>query len=125
MKSEEVTKLADLPAKWEAEAAEIESRQESGEVSGEVWDARREILVENAVDLRDALTRAMKKSTDNIPTSAMRLSDWLWRRGYPRPEPESNDICDWAIAKLNEMERELQKFQTVEVIGDGDVDKIA
>lgn len=114
--TDETTKLADLPAQWEAEAGEIDARIEAGEISGEVWETRRDILIENAVDLRFALakhTKAGAVSTEAIPSSAYRLTDWLGARAYPHdPEPETNDICDWALAKLVEQDRILQSVVT-------------
>jgi hypothetical protein len=108
---EQPIKLADLPAKWEGEADEIDQRLEAKEVTGDVWEARRDILVENAVDLREALDRHHRKgdeSTETIPSSAHRLADWLWQHGYPQePRPQTNDICDWALAKLIEQDRVL------------------
>lgn len=112
---EEPIKLADLPAKWEAEAAEIDDRIEKGEVSGEIWEARRDILTENAVDLREALYRHKhtENSTDHIPSSVYRLAEWLGGHAYPHdPEPETNDICDWALALLIQQDRTLQTVPT-------------
>jgi hypothetical protein len=104
----DATKLADLPSEWEAEAAEIEERREKGELSGEVWDARYDILTENASDLRLALAKASEKSTDFIPSSIYRLADWLAIHAYPaNPAPESNDIADWALAKLQELQDQV------------------
>lgn len=105
MISEEATKLADLPAKWEAEATEIDERLESKEVTGEVWTARSEILWENAVELREAIY-AEQQEQDHIPSSIHRLADWLLQHGYPQdPRPETNDIGDWALAKLQELQK--------------------
>lgn len=101
--AEDYIKLADLPKHWEAEAEEIDARRESGEVTGEVWDARYDILTENAADLRLALAKAQEKTTDSIPTSAYRLLDYLTEH-YPRKRPESNDVCDLALAKLQELQ---------------------
>lgn len=110
--TDEQTKLADLPAQWEAEAEEIDTRLGGGEVSGEVWETRRDILTENAIDLRDALYAHIHKenSTDDIPSSVYRLSLWLGTHGYPNPAPETNDVADWALAKLREYEAFLQSL---------------
>lgn len=109
--AEETTRLADLPAEWEAEAEEIDERLEAGEISGEVWEARVEILTENAVALREALALIHAEDSNwKLPSSVYRLSDWLVERAYPEPKPQTNDIADWALAKLAEQEREIKRL---------------
>lgn len=108
----DATKLADLPSAWEAEAAEIDARRESGEVSGEVWDTRYDILTENASDLRLALSAAEENKSFWVPSSAMRLVEWLVDHETPETHaPETYDICDMALAKLQEMQELLDAYR--------------
>lgn len=106
--TDEATKLADLPSIWEAEAAEIDERRQKGELSGEVWEARYDLLTENATDLRLALAKASEDSTDFVPSSVHRLAQWLGEHSFPEnPEPGTNDIADWALAKLQELQEQV------------------
>lgn len=98
--STDVVSVADLPAKWEKEAEEIESHLSEGEV----WSGRYEVMTENAIELREALAAGDKR----VPSSAYRLADWLGAHGFPTdPEPETNDVCDLALAKLQELQNQL------------------
>lgn len=106
--STDTVKVADLPSVWEAEAAEIDERRQKGEVSGEVWDARYELLSENAADLRLALAAAEENKTFWVPSSAMRLVEWLVDHEGPKTHaPETYDICDMALAKLQDLQAKL------------------